>query len=128
MPNQIVLYVLALLCLLPACQSTQTLTVSYKAIDVPAAPRPIADIPESLKQEPALPKLNKVRTYGDADLQAQKLGLYVVALQKWGRGLIAAIEKRERAERDIAKRQAQERAAALARIAGLNAKNIQEGQ
>ncbi len=120
MRNLICLFVLASLSLLTACASTPKLTVSYKAVEVVAAPKPIDPIAEDIKAEPNPPNLPSAGTYGTSDIRAQKLGLYALALRKWGRDLVTAIESREQAQAKMRERQQAERDAALAKIAQLN--------
>ena len=115
MPRKILIALLSLSAL-TACQSTQTLTVSYKAIEVPAETKPIDPVPEETKAEPIMPVLPAPGLFGASDIRAQKLGLYAVELKAWGRSLVKAIDKREAAEAALSAQLAETRARALARI------------
>ena len=100
-----------------ACASTTTLTTSYQAVEVPAKPKKIDPVKEEVKAEPSAPaNIPPAGTYGASDIRAQKFGTYAVALRKWGRGLIAAIEAREAAAGILYQRQSDDRAAALSRL------------
>lgn len=100
------------------------MTTSWRAIDVPAAPRLIDPVADKVKAEPLPPtNIPPAGSYGASDIRAAKYGLYAVQLRKWGRGLITAIEEREAAAAAIHTRQQAERAAALARL-----KDLQEAE
>lgn len=92
------------------------MTVSYQPIEVPADPKPVDAVKTETKTEPVQPELPAGRDYTSVDIRAQRLGLYAVALRKWGRGLITAIDARETAADAIIARQTAERKAALARL------------
>lgn len=95
------------------------MTVSYQAIEVPAEAKPVDEVPDKIKAEPIRPGLPTGRDYHSIDIRAQRLGVYAVALRKWGRSLVTAIDAREEGDAAIVARQNEERAAALARLAVL---------
>ena len=102
-----------------ACKSTQTLTASYQAVEVPAKPKKIDPVKKEVKAEPTQPDIPPAGTYGASDIRAQKLGLYALALRKWGRGLIASIEAREEAAAILYDRQLADHVAGRARVKAL---------
>lgn len=104
---------------MPACASTPKLTVSYEAIEIPSAPRPIDPVDDDIKAEPPIPNIPPAGDYGASDARAKAFGLWAIELRKWGRGLVSAIEAREKAQAIIVSRQNEERAAALARLSEL---------
>jgi len=104
-----------------ACASTQKLTVSYEAIEIPSELKPIDPVSDKTKREPEEPVIPEGGTYGASDARAKAFGLWAIELRKWGRGLVTAIEKREKAQEIIITRQREERAAALARLLNLQA-------
>jgi len=110
-----------------ACASTQKLTVSYEAIEVPSEPKPIDPVGDDIKAEPPMPDVPAAGGYGASDVRAKAFGLWAIELRKWGRGLVSAIETREEAQGIIITRQKEERAAALARLSALqSAENIED--
>ncbi|MCF6221642.1 MAG: hypothetical protein L3J65_11065 [Robiginitomaculum sp.] len=104
------------------------MTVSYEAIEVAAAPKPVDPVDEKIKAEPKAPTLPKPGEYGASDIRAQKLGLYAVSLRKWGRGLVTAITAREKADAALRVRQQLERDAVLAKIEQLNIAEYRGGE
>jgi len=91
-----------------ACASTQKLTVSYEAIEVPSEPKPIDPVGDDIKAEPPMPDVPAAGGYGASDVRAKAFGLWAIELRKWGRGLVR-------------------RAAALARLSALqSAENIED--
>lgn len=96
------------------------MTTSWTALEVPFAPTPLETIKDDIKAEPPIPaNIPTAGTLGASDIRAAKFGLYAVALRKWGRGLVAAIDKREAAAAALAARQTADRRAALARLKAL---------
>lgn len=97
------------------------MTTSWQAVEVPAQPKLIDPIKAEIKAEPAAPVLPAPGGYGASNLRAELLGLYALALRKWGRGLITASDIRDAAALAVFERQQTERAAALARLDELQA-------
>lgn len=95
------------------------MTVSYEAVEVPSEPKPIDPIGDDIKAEPQIPQIPSAGNYGASDARAKALGLWAIELRNWGRGLVRAIETREKAQATIITRQKAERAAALARLSML---------